>query len=97
MKISNKDIEHLAHLAKLELSEKEINQYRREISGIVRYVDHLAQANVSRQSATARLTEVDNVLRPDSAIKWDKDESAAALKQAARFKGKYVSVPRVLE
>lgn len=97
MKLSNKDIEHLAHLARLELTDKEINQYRREISGIVRYVDHLAEANVGRQTATARLSKTDNVLRPDSVVSWDKDERAAALKQATRRNGKYISVPRVLE
>jgi aspartyl-tRNA(Asn)/glutamyl-tRNA(Gln) amidotransferase subunit C len=97
MKISNKDIEHLAHLARLELTDKETNQYRREISGIVRYVDHLASANVDRQTATARLSKIDNVLRPDSVAPWDNDERAAALKQATRRSGKYISVPRVLE
>ncbi len=96
MSLSAKDIKHIAKLAKLTLTEKEINQYRREISGIVKYVEHIASANVNTSEATTRLIEASD-LRADSITPWDESEREAALSQAPHLKKRLVSVPRIFE
>jgi aspartyl-tRNA(Asn)/glutamyl-tRNA(Gln) amidotransferase subunit C len=95
MSLSVKDIEHIARLARLTLNEQEINQYRREISGIVRYVDKLAEINISKVEATARLTEEENALRTDLALPWDREETKNALAAASAQENKQIVVPRV--
>ena len=94
MSISAKQIKHLASLARLSLTDKEIVQYRREISGIVRYVDEIASVNVSNLEPTTRLTKASG-LREDSAMPWDTTERETALGSAPRRKGRQVVVPRV--
>ena len=96
MSLSAKDIRHIAKLAKLTLTEKEINQYRREISGIVKYVEHIAQANVNSCEATTRLINASE-LRADSVRSWDEAEREAALAQAPHKKKRLISVPRIFE
>jgi aspartyl/glutamyl-tRNA(Asn/Gln) amidotransferase C subunit len=41
MILSEKDIKHIAILARLELTDREVQQYRTELGGILRYVDQL--------------------------------------------------------
>ncbi len=96
MSLSAKDIKHIAKLARLTLTEKEIDQYRREISGIVKYVEHIAQVNVSSIDATTRLIEASD-LRSDSVTLWDESEREAALAQAPHTKKRLISVPRIFE
>ncbi len=97
MSLSAKDIHHIAGLAKLKLTDKEVVQYRREISGIVRYVHHFAEANVGKEDITASLSHNENSLRPDVAEKWNREEHDQTLKTAAKRKGSYICAPRVFE
>ena len=53
---------HIAQLARLHLTEKEIVQYRREISGIISYLEHLAEINISKKELTFILkSEIENL------------------------------------
>jgi len=97
MSFSTADIKHIAHLARLTLTEPEIKQYRREISGIVSYVDKLASVNVSKEEATTNLSTTNNLLRPDLVSDWDKAEKESALALAPRKKDRLVAVPKIFE
>mgnify|MGYP001270355984 CR=1 FL=1 len=97
MNLSSKDIHHIAGLAKLKLTDKEVVQYRREISGIVRYVAHLAETNIAKADVALRISEYDNSLRHDSAAPWEKEEQEMALTNAPRRKGRFISAPRVFQ
>lgn len=94
MDLTAKDIKHIARLARLTLTEEEIKQYRREISGIIRYIDTLAEVDVTKEEATYRLSEGAPDLRIDVALPWEESEQAQAL-SAAKQKKSYIEVPRV--
>lgn len=91
------DIKHIARLARLTLTPKEEKKYYREIGNIVRYVDQLAKANVSKEEATTRLNESIASLRDDDVIACADDEKTLALNAAPRRKGKLIVVPRIFE
>ncbi|MFA5407092.1 MAG: Asp-tRNA(Asn)/Glu-tRNA(Gln) amidotransferase subunit GatC [Candidatus Nanoarchaeia archaeon] len=95
--LNDNDIKHVAKLARLQLSDKEIKQYRREISGIVRYIDKLAEINLTKEEATTQLIIADNQLRLDAAINWSAEEKNLALAAAPKKKNKLIVVPRVFE
>lgn len=97
MELDNKDIEHIAKLARLTLTDQEIKQYRREISGIVRYINKLAEVDITKEEATTRLAEVDNALRTDLAMPWEESERQATLAQAAKQEKKQIIVPKVFD
>lgn len=97
MSLSTKDIKHIAQLARLTLTDKEINKYRREISGIVSYVEKLASVNVSKEEATTNLNINNNLLRSDSVTKWDEVEKDNTINLAPRKKGHLIVVPRIFE
>ena len=97
MTFSTKDIKHIAQLARLTLTDKEIIKYRREISGIVGYVAKLAEINISKEEATISLNEDSNLLRIDSSSNWDELEKKIVLDNIPKRKNNLVSVPRIFE
>ena len=96
MNLSKKEIVHIAQLARLHLTEKEIVQYRREISGIISYLEHLAEINISKKEATPSLASR-SALRRDEAKMWIGDEREQTVKSAKVTKNNYISVPRIFE
>jgi aspartyl-tRNA(Asn)/glutamyl-tRNA(Gln) amidotransferase subunit C len=59
------DIHHVAHLARLELTEAEQAQFAAQLQDMLAYVDKLAQVDVTGVEPTAHAIPLTNVLRPD--------------------------------
>ncbi|MCK5061018.1 Asp-tRNA(Asn)/Glu-tRNA(Gln) amidotransferase subunit GatC [Candidatus Parcubacteria bacterium] len=97
MKLNKKDIQHIANLARLELTEKELAKYGSQISNILKYIDQLQEVDTANVEPTAQVTGLTNVFQEDKVCVWDKDEVKAALKQAPEFEGGQVKVKRVLD
>ena len=96
MKIDKKQIQRIADLARLELSDDELEKYRNQISDILVYIDQLQEVNTDNVEPTAQITGLENVLREDEICEWDKEESEKALNQAPELKNNQVKVKRVL-
>ena len=62
------DVESIADLARLELTDVEKNSLGAEMEGIVAYVDMLSELNVDDIEPTAHATPLTNVLRNDLAV-----------------------------
>jgi aspartyl-tRNA(Asn)/glutamyl-tRNA(Gln) amidotransferase subunit C len=65
MPLSIQEVEHIAHLARLELTEAEIHHYREQLSAIL---DHVAQLQKLDTSSIHPLTgafSAENALRAD--------------------------------
>lgn len=59
------EVRHVARLARLRLTEAELEAMRLELSSILEYVDVLQEVDVTGVSPTAQVTDVVNVVRPD--------------------------------
>ena len=68
MKISRAEVEHIADLARLELSDREIEQLQKELSDILEYVEQLNQLDTSAVSPTAHVVVRRDVLRGDQTV-----------------------------
>lgn len=64
-KLNKKDIAHIASLAKLNLTDKEIVKYLDQLSEVVGYVDQLNEVDTSDISPTSQTTRLENVYRLD--------------------------------
>jgi len=47
MSITKKDVEHIAHLARIELTEDEIKKFEKDLGGILDFVDQLSEVDAS--------------------------------------------------
>jgi aspartyl-tRNA(Asn)/glutamyl-tRNA(Gln) amidotransferase subunit C len=59
------DVQHIAHLARLHLTEEERAQFQGQLEQILSYVESLSRLNVDGVEPTAHAIPVENVLRPD--------------------------------
>ena len=65
MKITRAEVEHIATLARLELTEAEIEQLQSDLSQILEYVDQLNELDTTQVLPTAHVVAQEDVLRED--------------------------------
>jgi len=103
--IDKKTVEHIAKLARIELTEKEKEKFTKELSSILDYVEKLKEVDTSQVEPVAQVTGLENVMREDKEVKsppaFAKREKSKVrsklLKQAPKRKGDYIKVPKILE
>ena len=95
MAISAADIDHIADLAKLELSPEEKIQYGEQLGSILEYVEQLQEINTDKVEPTAQVSGLTDVWREDKAQPWDREEVEQALSQG-KLEGGQIKVKRVL-
>lgn len=71
MKLSIDEVEHIATLSRLELSEEEKVVFANQLSSILEYVDKLAAVDTSDVEPMAHSLPVRNVFRVDEAVACD--------------------------
>ncbi len=64
-KLSREDLLKLAQLAKIKLSEQEIEEFSAEISDILHYVEQLQSVNIDDLAPTNQVSGLTNVMRND--------------------------------
>jgi aspartyl-tRNA(Asn)/glutamyl-tRNA(Gln) amidotransferase subunit C len=65
MSLTPEEVEKIAHLARLELTEQQKSQYRKQLSAILDYAEMLNELDLDDIPATAHAVAQHNVLRPD--------------------------------
>jgi len=65
MPISREEVEHIAELAKLALTEEEKTLYAEQLSAILEYFCQLQEVDTSGIPPTATVLPIRNVFRPD--------------------------------
>ena len=73
MKLTITDIEKIADLARLELSEAEKAQYAGELSAVFSYMDILNSVDTTGVPETCQVTGLEDVVREDVAVQADLD------------------------
>ena len=94
-KLSRDDVLKLAHLARLELSEAEVEQFRTELSEILGYVNQLQNIDTKGLQPTYQVTGLTSVTRPDEVIDYGASPKAL-LKNVPALEGNLIKVKRVL-
>ena len=96
MSLTRQDVEKIAHLARLEITDEEMPVYVTSLSSIVNFVDELARADTKDTQPMAHpLTGQHQRLRPDAVTEADRHEKYQANAPSVQA-GLYV-VPRVIE
>jgi aspartyl-tRNA(Asn)/glutamyl-tRNA(Gln) amidotransferase subunit C len=78
MSISRQDIEKVALLARLQLTDEELSKMTVELAQIVGYVDQLAEVDTSGIEPMAHAIETANVFRDDMVVQSLPREEALA-------------------
>ena len=93
-KITREEVKKVAHLARLELNENEINNHALQLEKILDYVRQLEKINTNDVQCTTRAIEVINVFRKDENINSDCTEELLDLGPSKE--DKYFKVPKII-
>jgi aspartyl-tRNA(Asn)/glutamyl-tRNA(Gln) amidotransferase subunit C len=93
--ISREDVEHVAHLARLHLSDEEIDVMQAQLSNILEAIETLRDVDTSHVGPTASVIALENVMRSDEARPGLARD--AALANAPLRDDPFLRVPTVLE
>ena len=63
--IDREQVLHVARLARLKLSDEEVERMSSELSGILQHVEHINELDLDGVEPTSHVIELQNVLRPD--------------------------------
>jgi aspartyl-tRNA(Asn)/glutamyl-tRNA(Gln) amidotransferase subunit C len=63
--IKREQVLHVAKLARLRLSEADVERMAGELSGILEHVDRIGELDLDDVRPTSHVVELENVLRPD--------------------------------
>jgi aspartyl-tRNA(Asn)/glutamyl-tRNA(Gln) amidotransferase subunit C len=96
MSLTRQDVEKIAHLARLAITEGEMPVYVKSLSSIVAFVDELARVDTASVEPMAHpLDGQRQRLRPDEVTETDRHEKYQANAPSVQA-GLYI-VPRVIE
>ena len=63
--INKHEVEHIAKLARLGLTEKEVKKMQKELSKILDYIEKLKEVDISKVEPTSHSILIENVMRED--------------------------------
>ena len=64
-KLTTKDVLHVAKLAKIEITGKEVEKYAEQLSKVVDYFSKLSEVDTNNIEPTSQTTGLENVTRTD--------------------------------
>ena len=68
--ITKKEVQHTANLARIGVTEAEIEKFQKDISSVLAYVDKLKKLDLAGVEPTSHPVKIDNVTRKDEARPW---------------------------
>ena len=93
--IERKDVEHVARLARLALTDAEIEKMREQLNGILAYIEKLNALQTEGVEPTSHAVPMVNVMRDDAPGPCLPLEEALA--NAPDRAGEFFRVPRIIE
>ncbi len=95
MALTRREVDHIAHLARLALSEEEAGEYGAQLSRILELVDQLQRVETRGVEPMAHPLDMVQRLRPDEVTETDQRDHYQRNAPLAE-QGLYL-VPRVIE
>ena len=92
--IDREQVRKVALLARLELTEDEVEQFTTQLGDILNYVEQLSELDVTDVPPTTRAIDVSNVTREDNLQPYPDRE--AILQSAPEQEGDYFKVPKIM-
>jgi aspartyl-tRNA(Asn)/glutamyl-tRNA(Gln) amidotransferase subunit C len=93
-KLTRSDVEHVAHLARLGLTEEELARFEDQLNHILDQYAVLGTLDTEHIAPTAQVIELENILREDAVI--ESLPVDAALRNAPERSGDHFLVPAII-
>jgi aspartyl-tRNA(Asn)/glutamyl-tRNA(Gln) amidotransferase subunit C len=94
-KISLDQVKHVAHLARLAITDEEVEKFATHLDSIIKFAEQLNELDTEGIEPTSHVLNIKNVLREDKATQGLPREEV--LKNAPEHQGGQFKVPSILE
>lgn len=94
--ITKEEVKHIAKLARLGLTEKEIKKFQKELSKILDYIEKLKEVDVENVEPTSHSILFENVMREDKEKEKLKMKNEKLMELAPETKNGYLKVKKVI-
>ncbi len=95
MKLDIQDIENIAELARLHLTEDEKSRYAGQLSAVIDYVEMLNEVDTTGVEETCQVTGLEDVVREDVAVPCDEETRKRIIDQFPTRQGNLLKVKAV--
>lgn len=95
MKLDKDQIEQIATLARLELTEKEKTMYAEQLSVVLDYIEMLDEVNTTGVEETCQVTGLQDVVREDVVIEASEETKKKLINAFPEKVGKLLKVKAV--
>ena len=95
MALDRAAVDHVARLARLDLSESERERMLAELSGILEHAERIQALDLDGVEPTSHAVPIVNAMRPD--MKTPSLPQEVALRNAPESEGGRFKVPRIIE
>lgn len=93
--ISHNDVQHLAQLSSLQLTDDEVSALSIDLQNIVGYIQQLGELDTTGVEPTYQVTDLQNVWREDRVDNYGIDKEVL-LSLATSTEAEHLKVPKVL-
>jgi len=93
--ISKEQVQHIAKLARLSLTEKEIKKFQKQLSETLDYINILKKIDIKGIEPTFQVTDLKNIFREDE-VTESLSQDEALLSARSKYGG-YFKTNRILE
>lgn len=97
MSLTREQVTHIADLARLELTDAEVETFTRQLSDILAYVDRLQTVDTSNVPPTTQVTGLHDVTRTDVVAACDQTVRQQIINNIPAREGDYIKVKTVFE
>ncbi|MFC1546708.1 Asp-tRNA(Asn)/Glu-tRNA(Gln) amidotransferase subunit GatC [bacterium] len=95
MSLKKSDVEHVSHLARLNISPKQAEKFTNQLADILKYVEKLNELDTDKIAPTDHVLFKENVFREDIVKPWEQTEKI--LENAPEREGRFFKVKKVIE
>lgn len=95
MSVDQSTVRHIAKLARIKVSDEEVQRLEGELSGILSWVEQLNEVDTAGVEPMTSVVEVDMKKRPDTVTDGDIPDRVIA--NAPQAENHFFAVPKVIE
>ncbi len=94
-KLNEKEVKHVAKLARLNLTSQEVKKFQEQLSEVLDYIEVLKEVKTEKVEPTSQVTSLENVFREDrSQPSLGQKETLSGTKET--YKG-FFKIKRILD
>ena len=93
--ISKEEVKHVAHLARLAITEEEAEMFAEQLAAITKFADELNELDTTNVAPTTHVLPLVNVLREDKSVPGLEREKM--MKNVKEEEAGQVKVPTIIE